>query len=306
MPSPELILHHYWESPYAGKVRNILGFKKLAWRSVLIPMVMPKPDLTALTGGYRKTPVLQIGADVYCDTDLIARVLDRVAPDPPLFPDASEPLAMFLGAWQQELFTLAVRRVGTTVPVFPEGFVEDRGKMVEGGYSLEKILREAPAQREQLRAKLALLDRHLEAHGPFVLGARASLADFSFAHPVFPLQMFPQVAGDLEPFPHVRAWIERMGAFGQGTFTELSSGEAVAIARAATPLPASGVDAGEPNGYRAGERVCVVHENWGMDPTAGELVASSMHEIVLRRTDERAGEVFVHLPREHYVVTRAA
>ena len=75
MRPPDLVLHHYPESPYAEKVRRILGFKGLAWKSVTIPMMMPKPDLLALTGGYRKTPVLQIGADVYCDTDLIARVL---------------------------------------------------------------------------------------------------------------------------------------------------------------------------------------------------------------------------------------
>ena len=71
----ELVLHHFDWSPYAEKVRVLLGIKGLAWRSVQIPMVMPKPDLTALTGGYRKTPVLQVGADIYCDTSLIADVL---------------------------------------------------------------------------------------------------------------------------------------------------------------------------------------------------------------------------------------
>jgi len=54
----ELILHHYPNSPFAEKIRLILGHKKLPWKSVFIPMIMPKPDLTALTGGYRKTPVL--------------------------------------------------------------------------------------------------------------------------------------------------------------------------------------------------------------------------------------------------------
>ena len=29
--APELVLHHYWMSPYAEKIRCILGFKKLAW-----------------------------------------------------------------------------------------------------------------------------------------------------------------------------------------------------------------------------------------------------------------------------------
>ena len=82
----ELILHHYLASPYSEKVRLVLGFKKLRWKSVIIPAIMPKPDVIALTGGYRRTPLLQIGADVYCDTTLICRVLERIASTPTLFP----------------------------------------------------------------------------------------------------------------------------------------------------------------------------------------------------------------------------
>ena len=66
-----LILHHYPASPFAEKIRRVLAFKQLAYRSVIIPDVMPKPDVLALTGGYRRTPILQIGADIYCDTALI-------------------------------------------------------------------------------------------------------------------------------------------------------------------------------------------------------------------------------------------
>src|SRR5581483_9636138 len=76
----ELILHHYDISPYAEKIRAILGFKRLAWRSAQIPIVMPKPDLTALTGGYRLTPVLQVGADVSCETRVTARRLEQERP----------------------------------------------------------------------------------------------------------------------------------------------------------------------------------------------------------------------------------
>ena len=60
----ELILHHYPSSPFAEKTRLMLGYKSLAWKSVIIPMIMPKPDVVALTGGYRKTPILHIGADI--------------------------------------------------------------------------------------------------------------------------------------------------------------------------------------------------------------------------------------------------
>ena len=95
----ELILHHYPTSPFAEKIRLLLGFKGLSWRSVKISPVMPKPDLTALTGGYRKTPVLQIGADIYCDTALIARRLEQEKVSPALFPEGQEMIAATFAAW---------------------------------------------------------------------------------------------------------------------------------------------------------------------------------------------------------------
>ena len=78
----DIILHHYGLSPYAEKVRIGLGLKQAAWKSVEIPNVMPKPDLMPLTGGYRRTPVMQVGADIYCDTQLIMLELDRRLPSP--------------------------------------------------------------------------------------------------------------------------------------------------------------------------------------------------------------------------------
>ena len=59
-------------------------------------MMLPKPDVIALTGGYRRTPVLQIGSDVYCDTALIAEVLERIRPEPTLYPAAHAATATFL------------------------------------------------------------------------------------------------------------------------------------------------------------------------------------------------------------------
>ena len=90
---PEIIYHHYPKSTFAQKVRTVFGFKGLAWRSVIIPDRMPKPDLMPLTGGYRSTPVIQIGADVYCDTQCIICELERRFPEPTLFPGGREGLA---------------------------------------------------------------------------------------------------------------------------------------------------------------------------------------------------------------------
>jgi glutathione S-transferase len=95
----ELILHHYDEAPFAEKIRLIFGIKRLSWKSVIIPSAMPKPDLMPLTGGYRRTPVLQVGADIFCDTQLISAELERLYPEPTIFTDGNAGLAYALGSW---------------------------------------------------------------------------------------------------------------------------------------------------------------------------------------------------------------
>jgi glutathione S-transferase len=82
-----LILHHYDFSSFSEKVRLVLGIKNLSWRSVEIPSTLPKPDYLPLTGGYRRAPSLQIGADVYCDSKRIIEELERRFPEPSFIPD---------------------------------------------------------------------------------------------------------------------------------------------------------------------------------------------------------------------------
>src|ERR1700741_1151666 len=122
-----IILHHYDISPYSEKVRLGLGLKGLAWASVEISVIMPKPDLTALTGGYRKTPVLQIGADIYCDTNLITRELDARFPSPALMPDEAASLAQMLSFGADKAFfePAAGLSMGVNKEV-PAAVMEDR------------------------------------------------------------------------------------------------------------------------------------------------------------------------------------
>lgn len=99
----------------------------------------------------------------------------------------------------------------------PDGFVEDRATMFDGGLDVGRMLRELPAKRDQLRAKLDLLERQLSDGRRFVLGAHPSLADFSLHHSIFALQSLPATAALLEPFARVRAWAARIAGFGHGT-----------------------------------------------------------------------------------------
>jgi glutathione S-transferase len=302
---PELILHHYELSPYAEKIRLALGRKGLAWRSVQTPMVMPKPDHLELTGGYRRVPVLQIGADVYCDTHCIARVLDRVAPEPPLSPPGLEIEVHAVSRWAETTFMMAILALFGIGGVFPEEFVEDRRKtMVPPGMDLDRADMILPTKLVQIRANLDRLETVLADGRRFLLGAEPTLADLSAFHPLMALGLHERTAALLKPLARVPGWMERVRASGHGTRSDLSAADALAIARDATPAHFEGEPV-VPDGMALGAPVVVLADEYGSGAVAGRLAASDLHEIAVRRETARAGEVVVHFPREEYAVVAA-
>ncbi|MGE8362675.1 glutathione S-transferase family protein [Pseudomonas sp.] len=302
---PELILHHYPTSPFAEKARLLLGFKQLPWRSVMIPPIMPKPDLVALTGGYRKTPVLQVGADIYCDTALIARRLEAEKPTPTLFPHGQHFTVASLAHWADSvLFQHAVSlvfqpesiaaRFGKLPPEFLKAFVADRSALFSGGLATRLP---AEAAKHQWPSLMARLQQQLERDpGGFLFG-EPSLADVAVAHPLWFLRGTPVTAPLVNDYPAVAAWLERVLGFGHGTPSELSSEEAIGIARDATPAPLPQEDFVDPNGFVPGQQVAICAIDYGVDPVEGELVFSGREVLTLRREDPRAGTVHVHFPR---------
>jgi glutathione S-transferase len=297
---PELILHHYDISPFAEKVRLIMGLKGLSWRSVQIPIIMPKPDLVALTGGYRLTPVLQIGADVYCDTKVIARRLEEEKRTPTLYPSGYAAIERSLSFWGETLF-IDIVTIGAGLEIFPADFVEDRARMVPGGFDVGLAKLIMPSKFDDLRAKLDLIERQLSDGRPFLLGDAPSLADLSVYHPIWALRTIPDAGILLDGLSQIPPWMEQVAKLGHGGRSEMESSEAIEIARRATPTTKPGIAAGDPNGRHPGDRVQVFPEAYGRDPVRGELVFADAHQIAIRRHDERVGEVVVHFPHEGYV-----
>ena len=308
----DLILHHYPNSPFAEKVRLMLGYKRLDWHSVFIPMVMPKPDLTALTGGYRRTPVLQIGADVYCDTALIADVLEARAPQPSLYPRSSGGAARIVAQWADSaLFTAAmawnfqpagVAQVFAGAPAEAvQAFVADRAAM-RGGAPRMPSSDAAAALKSYLRRLASML--HDQA---FLLGAEPGLADFAAYHPLwFTRERTPAVAGILEATPEVLAWMDRMRAIGHGVSAKLSAQDALQVAQAAAPAPLPSEVFLDEHGIALGSRVVIAADHFGTEPTEGELVAATRTRYTLRRNDPRAGTVHVHFPRVGFTLKKAS
>lgn len=303
-----IVLHHYPASPFAEKARLMLGYKGLTWKSVFIPMVMPKPDVMALTGGYRKTPILQVGADIYCDTALIAQALDELAPEPPLLTAAVQGLAGPLAQWADATLFWASMSYSTqaagmeqmfakATPQAMQSFAEDRKAMGAG------MPRPRPADATgAYKTYLQRLAQMLKS-GPYLLGQQPSVADFAAYHPLwFTRSQTPVMAGILDTAPAVLAWMDRMAAIGHGTVERYSSAQAIELARGCTPMPVDGEPLQDDHGIALGSRVTVAAESFGLEPTEGTLVAATESRYTLAREDERAGRLHVHFPRIGYAL----
>ncbi len=307
---PDYILHQYDASPFAYKARLCMGFKKLAWRAVEIPMVMPKPLLMPLTGGYRKTPVMQIGADIYFDTSLIAAELERRNPDPTFYPAGGEAMAQIFTAWaDQNLFLPAANfSLSLVADKLPPVFFEDRAKMMNRPATpVDKMKAATPLFKMQMCLQLDRLANLLSDGRDFLLGPKPGLADIAVAHPLWMAakNSGKRSAAAFDPYPAVRAWIDRVDAIGQGTRTPMSGEEALAVAKAATPETprASEEIEGAP---KLGSRISVVTEDRTPEPVVGEVVFVARNEVAIRRSAPETGEVVIHVPRAGFVFRPAA
>lgn len=311
----DLILHHYATSPFSEKVRLILGYKDQPWKSVTVPPILPKPDVMPLTGGYRRTPFLQIGADIYCDTALIAQTLESIHPAPTLYPAKHAAAVFSMAQWADTaLFWATATFVtqpagfqslfGDAPEAYVKAFVEDRKAMRAGGTGLRTPLPEATAT---LNVFLAQLQRQL-ATGEriFLFGEQPTVADFSVYHCLWFIRRATAVAGILDAHPEVVAWMHRVAAFGHSQAQPMTPAEALDVARAAAPRALTETNATFVDSYGVpkGTRVTVAAVDYGVDPVEGDLVVSTRDSVGVLREDPRVGQVVVHFPRVGYAVRK--
>ena len=299
----DIILHHYAFSSFSEKLRNALGLKGLAYRSVDIPGLPPRPLLAPLTGGYRRVPVLQIGADIWCDTNIILPALERLYPAPTFYPAGCEGVARALSfAWERAIWipTIGVLThfIGEHIPA---DFIKDRKEGYLGiDISREAMAPELPLQRQRVTAQIAWLKTALGDGRKFIFGDAPSALDLSCHQTIWILRKNcpPAVDTMLGLDELLVAWYERIMALGHGTPTAMSSEEAFAAARDAKPAPVAHLQPdGDPGGLRAGSPVTVTPDDNARVSVSGTLVAAGDSEIVIHCRDPQAGDLHIHFPR---------
>ncbi len=276
-------------------------------------MMMPKPDVVALTGGYRKTPFLQIGADICCDTALILEVLEHVEPEPSLFPGQSAGLARALAQWADNtLFWAAIRvnrgprgaglKISGVAPEVAKSLFDDRKAM---GFEMDWVRpADAAAPFQSYLSRLS----EILGNKPYLMGATPCVADFAAIHSLWYLYIRPDAAMSMaEVDAQLQAWILRMTAIGHGHREDIDAAQAIEIAARSEPLPVDQqhLNSGafiDDHGIALGSQVAISAESFGLEQTRGELIAATATLYSLRRVDARAGNVHVHFPRIGYVL----
>lgn len=300
----DIILHHYDASPFTQKALRMLGLKNLEWRSVETPMMLPKPDLVCLTGGYRGTPVMQIGADIYIDTQRIARELERRFPAPTLFPSGDAGLAYALVKWGDEFFQAGLKMALALLgPDWDAAFREDRQALF-AHLDFHDMDKETGHAMAQLCASAALLDAQLADGRSFLTGDHAGLADIqAFGVPWFTRAAMPVTGKLLQNFRHLPAWEARVAELGEGERRPIDVSEAHRLAQESQPDLTSEVDPGDAQGLEAGMTVKVMPDDFSLrGAVEGALLRTSALELAIHRATDDFGDIVIHFPRLGYRV----
>ena len=260
---------------------------------------MPKPDLVALTGGYRRIPVLQIGADIFCDTNLIAAVLEHLHPARSLYPGERRAETAVWCSWAERVFMWPTARYMTALNDHDLGgaaFRADRAAMRgHAAPTHDEIMAALPHNREQCQIMLGWLDGVLADGRRFLLGHEPGLADFAVYQRVWWLHALSGKAADVaRNFEHLLSWTTRVRAIGHGSRRELSVVDAGRIAAGSSDAR---LRLGTPIAYpRVGARISIGTEDHAPDVLTGAVVSSTTESIAIAPASGHYGTT-VHFPR---------
>jgi len=296
MSSSSFILYHYPASPFAEKVRLLAGYLDVSWQSVEVPIQPPRNQLAILAGGYRRIPVMQCGADIFCDTAVICdEVISRADRD--LAPSSEAVLALAKRA-ETDVFFAAIRQrsqlktaAGLTIMLGLKGmlaFAKDRASFAQGHGPAAQTPEVA---RSAFSSFLQDLDEMLVSQS-FLGGEEPCLSDFCCYHPIFLAQGFRSVKKSALP-ERVKVWMAHMAGFGWGQYTAISSDEAMVAAKSQEPRALPQGSADHPD---VGRWVTVTPLDTGRVPVTGTLVSRSETRIIVARRSEDVGMCHVHFP----------
>ncbi|KAI0368075.1 hypothetical protein BV20DRAFT_999229 [Pilatotrama ljubarskyi] len=322
-----VVLYHYDASPFATKVKNLLAVKRIPHLRVEVSMTLPRPDLADRLGvTYRRIPILAIGKDVYCDSSLIATVLERRFPPSEgygtLFParkgggkaDTGMIKALSMTYADRALFPLAAENLPYNK--FAPEFVNDRSAWLGKKIDPDAMAANQPVVKSWLVSHLALLEEQLADGREWLMDTETpSLADISVHFSWAWMQQFRSLRDlfDRAKFPASTAWITRtseyiakVGSQQKTVLDNISGAQAAEIIHASVSEDPRTVGFDETEAARLGikqhQYVSVTPSDNGKIPTVGKLVSLSREEVAIETQGNSGKPVYCHFPRLNFVI----
>lgn len=300
-----IILHHYDWSPFSEKVRAMLGYTGSEWQSHITREMPPRPVIEQLAGGYRKTPTAQIGADVFCDSRIIAREIANVSGKPLLaLENCSKEVQDFVKDVDMEIFFACIMAGGSKrlrQKVWQKMSLMDIGRFVWDRISMGRTAKvKMPGPRESkpiVRNHLAKMESRITQ--PFLFGSEPCHGDFSAYHSLWFIRELGECSF-INDYPNTIAWMDRIKSFGHGKRIEITSQDALAQARNAEPRPVADEHKQD---AMIGRKVSIAPSDYGRDATVGTLVGSAPERWILARQAGDLGTVHVHFPKPGFALS---
>lgn len=298
----DLILHHYAMSPFSEKIRAMLGYAQVNWQSCITREMPPRPILDRLAGGYRKIPVAQMGADIFCDSKIIAAEIAQLSQKPLLAVENLDVAQQaYIAKVDLDLFFASLFVSGTmklNIKVLKAMSLLDIGRFLLDRINVGRTARVKAVSplkaKDVIKQHVADLEQRLSQN--FLFGAQPTHADFSTYHSLWFIHDLAE-APFLQGHPKLLAWMARMKGFGHGVHSQISEQQALQAAAKAEPRAIA-------NEHRQdaliGEKVTIAPADYGCEPTAGILVGVTPERYILARQDPELGILHVHFPRQGY------
>ncbi|PTQ89530.1 glutathione S-transferase family protein [Agitococcus lubricus] len=299
----DFILHHYSMSPFSEKIRVMLGYAQVNWLSCVTREMPPRPLLARLAGGYRKIPVAQMGADIFCDSKIIAAEIAQLSQKPLLAVenlDAEQ--QAYISKVDLDLFFASLFVSGTmtlNIKVLKAMSLLDIGRFLVDRINVGRKARVKAVSPLKAKAviKQHIADLEQRLSQEFLFGAQPTHADFSTYHSLWFIHDLAE-APFLQGHPKLLAWMARMKNFGHGLSRDVNEAHALLAAKAEPRTI--------PETYRQdlliGHTVTITPADYGCEPTMGVLVGANTERYIVARQDTELGTLHVHFPRQGYTL----
>ena len=275
------------------------GFFEKEWYSLRVKSSPPRLVIDKLVNGYRKIPIAQEDADIYCDSKLISREFFNSLS---LIPDSKEDKQSEV--FENDIFKACLNSISPVKLLSAFFRLLDFSEFLKTTKDRLGAAKEFNDYRMHKSEALFAWSTHLkelnrQLESDFILGKNPSYLDFCAYHLIwFHIKITNENLSD--ELELLIKWYERMEAFGHGSYEEVT--EEFAFQEAKRSMPKE-IRADQEHSKYIGKEVFISPSDYMKNKTKGMLVGATDYSWILSRDNSEYGLVHIHFPKRGFELT---